>query len=543
MGNRKDIGKLFNERFKDFEQAPDANLWNNIASELDQESDRKIAPFWFYFGGLVLVGMLAGLWFWQPWNTTSELPSLQEQQTIVNNDTLENNTSKEGTTTDALENTNTQETLSSNNTTGTKTTITTQSSITNNEDHNTTNNTTLINNSSNTSDSSLNVQNSDQTQPTIATNNSSSKTQSTSNSYTNNTSLSNTTSQTSSQVYTNQKTASILEVLRTMESATQKARKQKELEARETYQTKIKNELAQAITLQKEESKIASQKWFDSIANLEAIKKAELAVKTVETAKEEKLPKLPKTKEEREKDRKESVDYKLAISPYTSILSYGSLTKGSSIDDRLVNNPRDAIGTIGYGIRADYKLSERSSVRFGIGLAPLQYRTSDFQVLITGDNNINIFQLSGINPQNLGQGQGGGIETSPQALSFFNMNDVVSIEQDISYIEVPIDYQYRLLNKRVSVSFNTGLSLFVLTNNEVFATAESGQSIFIGRETSLKDLSLAFNLGLGTHYNFSKKWRFDIEPAFKYQLNPYSDNIGNFKPYYFGLQFGMSYKF
>jgi hypothetical protein len=328
-----------------------------------------------------------------------------------------------------------------------------------------------------------------------------------------------------------------------MESVTQKARKQKELEARQAYQTRVKNELAQAITLQKEESKIASQKWFDSIANLEAIKKAELAVKTAEIAKEEKLPKLPKTKEEREKDRKESVDYKLAISPYTSILSYGSLTKGSSIDDRLVNNPRDAIGTIGYGIRADYKLSERSSVRFGVGLAPLQYRTSDFQVLITGDNNINIFQLSGINPQNLGQGQGGGIETSPQALSFFNTNDVVSIEQDISYIEVPIDYQYRLLNKRVSVSFNTGLSLFVLTNNKVFATADNGQSIFIGRETSLKDLSLAFNLGLGTHYNFSKKWRFDIEPAFKYQLNPYSDNIGNFKPYYFGLQFGMSYKF
>ena len=294
---------------------------------------------------------------------------------------------------------------------------------------------------------------------------------------------------------------------------------------------------------QKEENIIALQKWQDSIQSIETSKKAALA--TIAKAEEkpmiEKAPKLPKTDEERENDRKESVNYKFAISPYTSLLNYGSITKGSSIDNRLVDNPRDAVSTVGYGIRADYKLSEKSSIRFGIGVAPLQYRTDDFQVLIT-NNNVNIFQLSGIDPQNLNS-TGGGIQASPEALAFFNANDVVSIEQNISYVEVPVDYQYRFLNKRISMSFNTGLSLFVLTNNSVFATADTGQNIFIGRETSLKDLSLAFNLGLGTYYNFSKNWRLDLEPAFKYQLNPYSDNIGNFRPYYFGLQFGVSYKF
>ncbi len=329
-----------------------------------------------------------------------------------------------------------------------------------------------------------------------------------------------------------------------MVSTTQKLRDQKELDAKTAYQAKIKEELASAISSQKEENKIALRKWLDSIQSLEASKKTNLAITAKAEKKPEaiKIPKLPKTKEERENDRKESVDYTFAISPYTSIISYGSLTKGSSIDNRLVDNPRDAIGTVGYGLRADYKFSEKSSIRFGIGVVPLQYRTDNFQVLIS-NNNINIFQLSGINPQNQNQNNGGGIETSPEALAFFNSNDVVSIEQNISYVEVPVDYQYRFLNKRVSMSFNTGLSLFVLTNNRVFATADSGQSIFIGRETSLKDLSLALNLGLGTQYNFSKNWRFDLEPAFKYQLNPYSDNIGNFKPYYFGFQFGISYKF
>lgn len=533
MGNRKDIGKLFNERFKNFEQAPDAGLWDSIASELDQTSDRRIAPFWFYFGGVLLLGMLTGLWFWQPWNSSTPITNENQQLVVDDATNPENNTANTNTTNDYIVNNttlNTEETLPSSETN------TTQPSITEKENSNAINNRSTKNT---TAGVSLGSNNSNQTQSTSNLNNSTAFVNSNNNTPTNYSSR--TTGQ--SSAISNQE--SLLEVLRSMKSSSQIAREQKELEARDTYQAKIGNELAQAIAVQKEESKIAAQKWFDSIANLEVLRKEALAAKAREASKKEeklpKLPKLPKTEEEREKDRKESTEYKLAISPYTSILSYGSLTKGSSIDNRLVDNPRDAVGTVGYGIRADYKFTEKSSLRFGVGLAPLQYRTSDFQVQVTSNGNVNVFQLSGINPQNLEQG--GGIETSPEAIAFFNNNDVVSIEQDISYIEIPIDYQYRFLNKRVSLSFNTGLSLFVLTNNRVFATADSGQSIFIGRETSLKDLSLALNLGLGTHYNFSKRWRFDVEPAFKYQLNPYTDNIGNFKPYYFGLQFGMSYKF
>ncbi|WP_299677338.1 hypothetical protein [uncultured Dokdonia sp.] len=537
MGNRKDIGKLFNERFKDFEQAPGADLWDNIASELDQKSDRKIAPFWLYFGGVLIVGMLTGLLYWAPWSVITS-PNIEEQPSIVNTtQPSQNNTSV--TSSSSLKNTTTEEVTNAKSSINTSSKEAENKNISTNND---TTNSTSIRNTATTIASSQN-KNSENSQ-IVTTTKTTNKNTSNSNNSANTSSLSQTTSYTSTQK--NDKTASIIEVLRTMKSASQEAREQKELEARTAYQAKIKEELATAIAAQKEDSKITTQKWLDSllaIEKAEKIKKEALAItvnKEEEQPIKEKTPKLPKTKEEREKDRKESVNYKFAVSPYTSLLSYGSLTKGSSIDNRLVDNPRDAIGTIGYGIRADYKFSERSSIRFGIGVAPLQYRTNNFQVLIT-NNNVNIFQLSGIDPQTLGQT--GGIEPSPEALAFFNSNDVVSIEQNISYVEVPVDYQYRFLNKRLSMSFNTGLSLFVLTNNRVFATANSGESIFIGRETSLKDLSLALNLGLGTYYNFSNNWRFDVEPAFKYQLNPYSDNIGNFKPYYFGLQFGISYKF
>lgn len=538
MGNRKDIGKIFNEKFKDFEQAPGADLWDTIASELDQKRDRKIAPLWLYFGGFIIVGLLTGLLYWEPWNTSNS-PNVTEQPLIVKTDAI-----SQDDTIDIPSNKKESTTIitGSEIKNGADSEITTITDITTNTNTTSSKNSTITNTASTlsgTSNESSTFKNliSDKSQEAVVT------TKKTNDSYNRekSSSLQNQTTP-SPSIDKNNKATSIKAILSTMVSASQKLRDQKELEARTAYEAKIKEELATAIATQREENKVALQKWQDSIQLVEISKKTALAIaaKTEKKSETKKVPKLPKTDEERENDRKESINYKFAISPYTSLLSYGSLTKGSSIDNRLVDNPRDAIGTTGYGIRAEYTLSERSSIRFGIGVAPLQYKTEDFQVLIT-NNNVNIFQLSGIDPQNLNQT--GGIQPSPEALAFFNSNDVVSIEQNISYIEVPVDYQYRFLNKRVSMSFNTGLSLFVLTNNRVFATADSGQSIFIGRETSLKDLSLALNLGLGTYYNFSKKWRFDVEPAFKYQLNPYSDNIGNFKPYYFGLQFGMSYKF
>jgi len=520
MGNRKDIGNVFKERFKDFEQAPSADLWNTIASELDQKSDQKIAPLWLYFGGFLIIGLLTGLLYWAPWDVSDpinlkKLPLVNATQSPIPDVT----TNVEPTSNTSSNNASLKTTLEKN--ISENTTVQTDPS-----------NTSLTTNTASVSSPPQNT-NSNNTQIIPTEKN----TRRTKNGISNQTSI-------YTPAQNDKKTTSIVEVLRTMKSASQQAREKKELQAKTAYQAKIKQELATAIAAQKEENKIALQKWQDSILAIEASRKMALAAttKAKDTPEEAKAVKLPKTQEERENDRKEAVNYKFAISPYTSLLTYGSLSKGSSIDNRLVDNPRDAVSTIGYGIRADYKLSEKSSIRFGIGVAPLQYRTDDFQVLIT-NNNVNIFQLSGIDPQNLSQSAGGGVETSPSALAFFNANDVVSIEQNISYVEVPVDYQYRFLNKRVSMSFNTGLSLFVLTNNRVFATAASGQRIFIGRETSLKDLSLAFNLGLGTYYNFSKNWRFDLEPAFKYQLNPYSENIGNFRPYYFGLQFGMSYKF
>ncbi len=499
MGRKKDIGNVFEDKLRDFSESPSDAVWDAIASEIDQNSRKRIVPFWYYFGaGILAVTIIFGLLYIQPRESNSP-----KSDSIINIVT-EENSSKEELEKPLIKVVSKEKELEviASDTSNSNTPIAAQSNM----DHS---------------------QN-----PSKSKSNKITKSYSTKNKSNNN------------QLILDKKENTLLIDIQKKLAILEKSKIDNEENARKRYKAKIAQELNEAIATQKEENKKTLKAWEqeqEAIAQAkkkkEQLQQGEKIAQVIEN--HTKQLKIPKTDAQRDLDRKESTEYALAISPYTSLLSYGSLARGSSIDDRLVDNPREAINTTGYGIRADYSLNEKVSIRFGIGFAPLKYRTENFQVSSI-DGNINIFQLSGINTQNLNQNP---IETSPEAQAFFNQNDIVSIEQDISYIEVPVDFQYRILNKRIALSLNTGLSLFVLNNNSVFATADSGQSILIGQETDLNSLSLAFNLGLGTHYNVSKKWRFDAEPVFKYQLNPYIDGNSNFRPYYFGLQFGLSYKF
>src|SRR5690606_24116842 len=54
MRYKKNIDRLFQEKFKDFEVAPDDSVWSRIESELDAKSntDRKAIPLWWKLGGI-----------------------------------------------------------------------------------------------------------------------------------------------------------------------------------------------------------------------------------------------------------------------------------------------------------------------------------------------------------------------------------------------------------------------------------------------------------------------------------------------------------
>ena len=62
MSERKNIDRLFQEKFKDYEVAPPHDAWENIEARLNnREKKRRIIPFWLQFAGIAAVLVLG--WF------------------------------------------------------------------------------------------------------------------------------------------------------------------------------------------------------------------------------------------------------------------------------------------------------------------------------------------------------------------------------------------------------------------------------------------------------------------------------------------------
>lgn len=244
---------------------------------------------------------------------------------------------------------------------------------------------------------------------------------------------------------------------------------------------------------------------------------------------------------ERELKKEEVLDYKWTIGPIIAPTSYGSLTKGSMLDARLEDNPREGETNLSYGIRIKNQFAKKSALRFGVNRINLGYNTQNFQVNII-DDIVNIYQLTGIDPAT--EIQNGAVPLSPQATAFFNSNDVVGIQQDISYLEFPLEYEYALINSRFGANLIGGSSLIVLNENSIFAVSEAGERLNVGTSNNLTSLGYTLNLGVGLEYEISKRIQFSVDPIFKMQLNsPENTSVNNFKPYYFGIYSGLSFKF
>jgi len=76
MGERKDIDRLFQEQFKDFEKSPSPEMWARIEQELQKDKrKRRFVPIWWRIGAaaaLLLLFISVGLNWFESRNATSD---------------------------------------------------------------------------------------------------------------------------------------------------------------------------------------------------------------------------------------------------------------------------------------------------------------------------------------------------------------------------------------------------------------------------------------------------------------------------------------
>ena len=494
MKKNKNIDELFKERFKNFEASPSPDVWNKIQTKLKEKDDRKVIPLWFKLGG---VAALFALLF-TIGNSILNIPLNKINDSIVNENSIEINTEK------------------ANNTIVDNNVI--QNNIVSTEDNNEVKSTKklLIKKASNSTNNSNGA---DRSETTVASNNKKAR-------------------------ISRRKTKK--DLIQSSESSIQN----QESVAKETSNLIDKSEnqlINQDVEINKNIEVVAVNK------NINDTSETSLSTESKELIKEENKKSIFDAIKETSEG--EVVISKLdntpqnrwEVTPNVAPVYYNSLTEGSSIDPSFSDNPKNGDLNIAYGVKVSYNLNKRLSMRSGVSNVNLSYSTTGLDIG-TGPVSASTasIEYSSRNDVTIVVDKGALVNQNPED-TFGNItpkstNGEPLLNQKISYYEMPLELNYTLINKNFGISVIGGFSALLLGNNEVSIEAGDFNEV-LGEASNLSSLSFTTNVGLGLNYSFSKKLMFNIEPMFKYQLNPYTDSSVNFKPYYLGIYSGLSFKF
>ena len=499
MREKKNIDRLFQEKFKDFESSPDNAVWDKINSSLhDVEDSKKPIPFWFKAAGIAAVLLLSiavGSYFLNQSDATLEnLPQVVEvedgdkpnstdsniedsegeEQTVVDNSKEDNknisrdlNQTDKSTTKDINEDIVVNESISNEDKLTSKDNLTTDS------------------------DSRKNPKpDSDETNPLNPS------------SEPNNTAVA------------------------------QNSNKSKERNNIKTDQEGSKS----SFPLRNEKngsSNLNSTNAYTTVALPES---------------NELRPMFMINEESSGTNEKENVETmnRWNVAPMISPVYFNTLGQGSSIDSQFNQNSKSGNINFSYGITGSYALNNRLKIRAGINKMDLGYSTNEVIVYRNANATVNgtarlrniRFKDTEINTSFI----------SATNISYAVIPDAIannikgSIDQELGFIEVPIELEYNIINKKVGVNVIGGFSTLFLDRNEVYSSLQNDRRL-IGEATNINKTSYSANLGVGFNFKFSETIDLNLEPTFKYQLNTFEDSTGDFQPYFIGVYSGLRFKF
>lgn len=495
MKEKKNIDRIFQEKFKDFEKEPNEKVWENISARLD-EKDKKgpfIIPLWFKIGGVaaVLAIVLASLLFTNTQDTTGGEPQIVFDETEKSS---EQEKSQEGSSRNAIEENVDSEEFVSNDQSG-------ENESGDEMDSSTDNNSSLadtdINKEQNKNDRSNN------------TTNSRSK-----------------NSQTEQRIASNTKSSNKI------------SSKQEDRNPQIIDNSSESNNSESLVASEK------NKKSKDSIVQ-ESILKEENALAEIEEQN--------KIKEEEKTEIAEANTKKMRLSTFAAPVIYKNIGSGNELSNQLANNSSSSEVTLSYGVKFAYKISDKLKIRTGISKIDINKNTqgilyspsamaNGFENISPVEDNIEI-RSDSPSPSTSGTGPAPlpSFSDSPNNALSTSIATPGELNQQFGYIEVPVEIEYALIDKKFGLNIIGGGSSLFLDNNMV-QLVSGEMKTDLGEATNINNTSFSTNIGLGMDYKITDKFSINVEPIFKYQINTF-DRVDNVQPVNFGVYSGLSFRF
>ena len=481
MNERKKIDRLFQERFKDFEAAPDDRIWNAIHNELHEKKKRRVIPLWWKLSGIAAGFILAFFTFQtfsEDWNNEPEIVNAPKESN--DNHSIKQNATPQNAIQIADES-----------------------------------DATSINKEENNSQINKN----DSIQKSVAKNelkvNSAAK-------------QNNRRTKNSAFAYNSKvKNKEDLDEINV-------SSKDKLAEKTSSISEKIneKNKFLVAELFNKTDkftNKTKIQKDIDSTAFLLATE-------------HNPLEEILKKKNEKDLVIVQTEMNRWRVTTNVAPIYFNSVSNGSPIEAQFGENSKSYQNNLSVGVGVQYAVNKKLAFRTGVNKVTLGYGTNDVvffgalkaSPLSTLNSSIESSNIEIMSANNV-------VGLRPFEDNFQNMEKGV-LNQRMGYYEIPLEVSYAIINRKFGIQVIGGLSTLFLSDNSV-SVQSANTKMSLGKANNLNDIHFSGNAGLGFNYQFWKSFEAHFEPTFKYQFNTFSRDAGNFKPYFVGLYTGVSFKF
>jgi hypothetical protein len=487
MNNNNNIDSFFQEKLNNLEVAPPNMAWNNIERELKKKNNRKVIPLWWKFSGvaaILIIGIFIGTQFSSNFN--NQKPEDKEQMS----------NSKEQRANGKIVNSNNQKISNEN---AINVVVTTEKNL----------------NSSKKEDLSQNAISENQiNQDQVVVIQTKQKSN-----------ISNPNEIAIKKLKSNKKEIQILP-----ETEYQVTENEPLLNNSKLVQTE---NLQEKGNLQNEKTKIEITSPIEITPKKPSLIIAEQEKQILI---EEKTKKITS---------KSALANKWQIAPNFAPMYFNSTSNNSPIDSKLDNNNKLYDKSTSFGVAVNYAITNKITIRSGINKFDVGYNTNNIGYYQGSSTLINSVNLPVENTTIISV-QNDNINLPPTNIAtvFTQMPKISegTLSQKTTYLEVPLEVSYAVLNKKIGVNIVAGFSTLLLNKNQIVITSNS-ENINLGEATNLNKMHYSGNIGLGFNYKLMKSFQINFEPILKYQFNTYSTEVGNYKPYFIGLYSGVSYCF